>query len=131
MIVWLMVQQIVNSVMREDTLSGSEYCDILEIVGLSYNDQLWAYGLGLYWFQQSQTYSNLTRDERVLHQMHSMGLYNDEDLMNNLGARRAMMHGVMMADHLWEMIKVEQDWVGLVVSGMTLSLLTTSLRVTA
>ena len=48
-----------------------------------------------------------------------MGLYDDVDSMNNLGPRRAMMHGVVMADHLWEMIKVEQDWVGLIVSGMT------------
>ena len=60
---WLMLQQIINSIMREDTLSGSEYRDVLEIVGLSYDDQLWAYGLGLYHFQQSQVYSNLTRDE--------------------------------------------------------------------
>ena len=59
----------------------------------------------------------------------SMGLYNDKDSINNLGARRAMMHSIVMADCLWEMIKVEQDWVGLVVSGTTLSLLTTSLRV--
>ena len=93
--------------MRKDTLSGSEYCNVLEIVGLSYDDQLWVYGLGLYCFQQSHTYSNLTRDECVLQRMLSMGLYDDKDLMNNLSARRAMMHGVIMADHLWEMIKVE------------------------
>ena len=107
--------------MREDTLSGSEYCDILEIVGLSYDDQLWAYGLGLYRFQQSQRFSNqnLTRDERVLRWMLLMGLYDDKDSMNNLGFRRAMMHSVIMADRLWEMIKVKRDQVGLVVSGMT------------
>jgi hypothetical protein len=35
----------------------------------------------------------------------------------------------LMADHLWEMIRAKQDQVGLVVLGMTLSLLTTSLRV--
>ena len=93
--------------MREDALSGSEYRDILEIVGLSYDDQLWAYGLGLYRFLQSQKYSNLTRDEHVLHRVISMGLYDDEDLMNNLRARRAMMHSVVMADCLWEMIRVE------------------------
>ena len=125
-----MIQQIIDSVMREDTLLGSEYRNVLEIVGLSYDDQLWAYCLGLYCFQQSQMYSNLTRDKRVLHWMLSMGLYDNEDLMNNLGARRAMVRGVVVADCLWEMIKVKQDWVGLIVSGMTLSLLTTSLRVT-
>ena len=48
-----------------------------------------------------------------------MGLYDDKDSMNNLGSRRAMMHGIVMADCLWEMIKVEQYWVGLVVSGTT------------
>ena len=48
-----------------------------------------------------------------------MGLFDDKDSMNNLGSRRAMMHGVVMANHLWEMIKAERDWVGLVVSGMT------------
>ena len=39
------------------------------------------------------------------------------------------MHGVAMVEWLWELIRAEQDQVGLVVSGMTLSLLTTSLRV--
>ena len=104
LIVQLILLQIVDSVMREDTLSGSEYRDVLEIVGLSYNDQLWAYGLSLYWFQQSQRFSNqnLTRDERVLRRMLSMGLYDDKDSMNNLGPRRAMMHGVVMADCLWK-----------------------------
>ena len=92
----LILPQIVDSVMRKGTLLGSEYRDILEIVGLSYDDKLWAYGLGLYHFQQSQTYSNLTRDERVLQRMISMGLFNDEDLMDNLGARRAMMHSIVM-----------------------------------
>ena len=38
------------------------------------------------------------------------------------------MHGIVMADRLWEMIRVEQDWVGLVVSGMTLLLLTLGAR---
>ena len=32
--------QIVDSVMREDTLLGSEYRDVLEIMGLSYDNQL-------------------------------------------------------------------------------------------
>ena len=74
---------------------------------MSYDNQLWAYGLGLYRFMQSQDYSNLTRDEHVLRRMLFMGLYDDEDSMNNLGVRRAMMHGVVMADCLWEMIKVK------------------------
>ena len=110
--------QIVDSVMREDTLLGFEYRDILEIVGLSYDNQLWAYGLGLYRFRQSQRFAgtNLTRDEHVLRRMLSMGLYDDDDSMNNLGSRRAMMHSVVMADRLWEMIKVEQDQVELIVS---------------
>ena len=97
--------------MRGDTQSGSEYRDTLEIVGLSYNNQLWAYGLGLYHFSQSRDYSNLTRNKCVLCRMISMGLYDDEDSKNNLSARRAMMHSVVMADCLWEMIRAECNWV--------------------
>ena len=52
--------------MREDTLSGTEYRDVLKVVGLSYDDQIWAYGLSLYRFLQTRDDSNLTRDERVL-----------------------------------------------------------------
>ena len=51
--------------------------------------------------------SNLTRDKGVLQRMLVMGLYDDEDSMNNLGSRRAMVHGIVMADHLWEMIRAE------------------------
>ena len=79
---------------------GLKYHDTLEIVGLSYDDQLWAHGLGLYHFSQTRDYSNLMRDECVLSRMISMGLYDDEDSMNNLSAKRAMMHGVVMADRL-------------------------------
>ena len=71
--------------MREDTLSGSEYRDLLEITGLSYDDQIWAYGLGLYRFSQSRDYSNLTRDERVLRRLVAIRLY-DNDLFQTLGA---------------------------------------------
>ena len=52
--------------------------------------------------------------------MISMGLYNDEDSMDNLSARRAMFHGVVMADHLWELIRAKHDQVGVVASEMTL-----------
>ena len=92
----------------------------MEIVGLSYGNQLLAYSLGLYHFLQTRDYSNLTRDECVLCRMISIGLYNDEDSMNNLGARRAMMHGVVMADRLWELIRAMCKWVSVGVPGMTL-----------
>ena len=49
--------------MKEDSLSGSEYRDILKVVGLSYDDQIWAYGLSLYRFSQTRDESNLTMDE--------------------------------------------------------------------
>ena len=97
--------------MREDTLSGSKYRDTLEIIGLSYDGQLWAYGLGLYHFTKTRDYSNLTRDKCVLRRMIFMSLYDDEDSMNNLGARRAIMHGVVMVDRLWEMIRAKHDQV--------------------
>ena len=35
------------------------------------------------------------------------GAVDNKDSMNNLGSRRAMMHSVVMADCLWEMIKAE------------------------
>ena len=98
--------------MHEDMRLGFEYRNTLEIIGLSYDDQLWVYGLGLYCFSKTQDYSNLMRDERVLHRMISMGLYDDEDSMNNLGARRAMMHRVVMMERLWKLIREEHAWVG-------------------
>ena len=40
--------------------------------------------------------------------------------MNNLSAKWAMMHGVVMADRLWDLIRAKCDWVGAGVSGTTL-----------
>ena len=110
--------------MREDTLSGSEYCDVLELVGLSYDNQIWAYGLGLYRFSQSRDYTNLTRDKHVLRRLIAIGLYNNNSFQNSLPTRRVMMHGIAMVEQLWEMSRAEQDRVGLVVSGTILPLLT-------
>ena len=87
------------------------------------------YGLGLYRFSQSRDYANLTRNERVLRRLISIGLYDNDSFQNSLPTRRSMMHSVAMVEWLWELIRAERDQVGLVVSGMTLSLLTTSLRV--
>ena len=109
--------------MREDTLSGNEYRDVLKVVGLSYDDQIWVYGLSLYRFSQSRDNSNLTRDERVLRRLIAIGLYDNNSFQNSLPTRRAMMHSVAMAERLWEMNRAERDWVGLVVSGVTLPLL--------
>ena len=117
--------------MCEDTLSGSEYRDVLEITGLSYDNQIWAYGLGLYHFSQSRDYTNLTRDKHVLRRLIAIGLYNNDSFQNSLPMRRAMMHGIAMVERLWEMSRAERDWVGLIVSGTTLSLLITSLRAIA
>ena len=71
---------------------------------------------------------NLMRDEHVLRRLIAIGLYDNNSFQNSLPMRRAMMHGVTMAERLWEMNRAERDRVGLVVSGTTLSLLTTSLR---
>ena len=118
--------------MREDTLLGSEYRDVLKVVGLSYDDQIWAYSLSLYRFLQSRDDSNLTRDERVLRRLIAIGLYDNDAFQNSLPMRRAMMHSVAMAERLWEMSRAEWDRVELIVSGVTLSLLTNrSSRVTA
>ena len=118
--------------MREDTLSGSEYRDVLKVVGLSYDDQIWAYGLSLYRFSQSRDDSNLTRDKRVLRRLIAIGLYDNDAFQNSLPMRRVMMHSVVMAERLWEMSRAERDWVGLVVSGVTLaSLINDSSRATA
>ena len=81
---------------------------------------LWAYSLGLYCFLQTRDYSNLMRDKRILCRIISMGLYDDNELMNNLGSRRAMMHGVMMADCLWELIRAEHERVSAGISCVTL-----------
>ena len=83
--------QIVDSVMGEDTLSGSEYRDVLKVVGLSYDNQIWAYGLSLYRFSQSRDDSNLTRDKRVLRRLIAIGLYDNNAFQNSLPTRRAMM----------------------------------------
>ena len=110
--------------MREDTLSGSEYRDVLKVVGLSYDDQIWAYGLSLYRFSQTRDDSNLTRDEHVLRRLIAIRLYNNNAFQNSLPMRRAMMHSVAMAERLWEMNRAKQDWVGLGVLGVALPLLT-------
>ena len=110
--------------MREDTLSGSEYRDVLKVVGLSYDDQIWVYGLSLYRFSQTRDDSNLTRDECVLRRLIAIGLYDNNAFQNSLPTRRAMMHSMAMAERLWEMSRVERDRVGLIVLGVTLSLLT-------
>ena len=110
--------------MRKDTLLESEYRDVLEVVGLSYNDQIWAYGLGLYRFSQTRDYSNLTRDERVLRRLISIGLFDNNAFQNSLPTRRAMMHSIAMAERLWEMSRAKQDRVGLIVLGVAFPLLT-------
>ena len=117
--------------MKEDTLLGSEYCDVLKVVGLSYDDQIWAYGLSLYRFSQSRDDSNLTRDKRVLRRLIAIGLYDNDTFQNSLPTRRAMMHSVAMVERLWEMSRAKRNRVGFVVLGMALSLLTNALRVTA
>ena len=103
--------------MREDTLSGSEYHDVLKVVGLSYDDQIWAYGLSLYHFSQS-------RDERVLRRLIAIGLYDNDAFQNSLPTRRAMMHSIAMVEQLWELSRAERDWVGLIVLEVALPLLT-------
>ena len=110
--------------MGEDTLSGSEYQDVLKVVGLSYDDQIWVYGLSLYRFLQTRDDSNLTRDERVLRRLIAIGLYDNDSFRNSLPMRRAMMHSVAMAERLWEMSRAERDRVGLIVLGVALPLLT-------
>ena len=110
--------------MREDTLSGSEYHDVLKVVGLSYDDQIWAYGLSLYRFSQTRDESNLSMDERVLRRLIAIGLYDNDAFQNSLPTRRAMMHSVAMVEQLWEMNQAERDQVGLVVLGVALPLLT-------
>ena len=110
--------------MREDTLSGSEYRDVLKLVGLSYDDQIWAYGLSLYRYSQTRDNSNLTRDERVLRRLMAIGLYDNDAFQNSLPTRRAMMHSVVMAERLWEMNRAERDRVGLIVLGVALPVLT-------
>ena len=110
--------------MREDTLSGREYRDVLKLVGLSYDNQIWAYGLSLYHFSQTRDKSNLTMDERVLRRLIAIGLYDNDAFQNSLPTRRAMMHSVAMADRLWEMSRAERDRVGFVVLGVALPLLT-------
>ena len=110
--------------MREDVLSGREYRDVLKLVGLSYDDQIWAYGLSLYRFSQTRDESNLTMDERVLRRLIAIGLYDNDSFQNSLPTRRAMMHSVAMAERLWEMSRAERDRVGLVVLGVALPVLT-------
>ena len=95
--------------MAEDTLSGREYRDVLKLVGLSYDDQIWAYGLSLYRFSQTRDGSNLTMDERVLRRLIAIGLYDNDAFQNSLPSRRAMMHSVAMAERLWEMSRAERD----------------------
>ena len=51
----------------------------------------------------------LMRDKSVLHRMFSVGLYDNNEMMNNLGSRRVMMHRVVMVKHLWELIRVEHE----------------------
>ena len=70
--------------MREDTLSGSEYRDVLKIVGLSYDDQIWAYGLSLYRFSQTRDDSNLTRDERVHEEVDSHWAFRQQRVPEQL-----------------------------------------------
>ena len=110
--------------MREDGLSGREYRNVLKLVGLSYDDQIWAYGLSLYRFSQTRDESNLTMDERVLRRLIAIGLYDNDAFQNSLPTRRAMMHSVAMAEQLWEMSRTERDRVGLVVLGVALPMLT-------
>ena len=110
--------------MTEDTLSGREYRDVLKLVGLSYDDQIWAYGLSSYRFSQTRDNSNLTMDERVLRRLIAIGLYDNDAFQNSLPSRRAMMHSVAMAERLWEMSRTERDRVGLVVLGVALPVLT-------
>ena len=93
--------------MREDTLSGSEYRDVLKVVGLNYDDQIWAYSLSLYHFSQTRDDSNLTRDECVLRRLIAIGLFDNDTFQNSLPTRRVMMHSVAMAERLWEMSKAE------------------------
>ena len=110
--------------MKEDTLSGKEYRDVLKLVGLSYDDQIWAYGLSLYRFLQTRDESNLTMDERVLRRLIAIGLYDNDAFQNSLPTRRVMMHSVAMAERLWEMNRAERTRVGLVVLGVALPVLT-------
>ena len=86
-----------------------EYRDVLKLVGLSYDDQIWAYGLSLYRFSQTRDDSNLTMDERVLRRLIAIGLYDNDAFQNSLPSRRAMMHSVAMAERLWEMSRAERD----------------------
>ena len=95
--------------MAEDVLSGREYRDVLKLVGLSYDDQIWAYGLSLYHFSQARDESNLTMDERVLRRLIAIGLYDNDAFQNSLPTRRAMMHSMAMAERLWEMSRAERD----------------------
>ena len=54
----------------------------------------------------------------------AIGLFDNDLFQNSLPMRRAMMHSVAMAERVWELSRVERDRVGLIVSGVTLSLLT-------
>ena len=56
----------------------------MKLVGLSYNDQIWSYGLSLYRFSQTRDESNLTMDERVLRRLIAIGLYDNDAFQNSL-----------------------------------------------
>lgn len=68
--------------MHEDMASGIEYRDVLELTGLSYDNQLWIYSLGLYHFSKIKDYSNLMRDKWILRRMITIGLYNNNETKN-------------------------------------------------
>ena len=93
--------------MKEDALSGKEYRDVLKLVGLSYDNQIWVYSLSLYRFSQTRDESNLTMDECVLKRLIAIGLYDNDSFQNSLPTRRAMMHSVAMVERLWEMSRAE------------------------
>ena len=91
---------------------------------MSYDDQIWAYGLSLYCYSWTRDDFNLTRDERVLRRLIAIGLYDNDAFQNSLPTRRAMMHSVAMVEQLWEMNQAKRDQVGLVVLGVALPVLT-------
>ena len=72
----------------------------MKVVGLSYDDQIWAYGLSLYRFSQTRDDSNLMRDKHVLRRLIAIGLFDNDAFQNSLPTRRAMMHSVVMAERL-------------------------------
>jgi hypothetical protein len=95
--------------MGVDPRSGLEYRGPASFPQLSMDDELWNYCIAFYRYEhESLNTTNLSDDERVLRRNIAFGVYDNEDTSNGLHARRAMMHGSVMAERLWALIRRER-----------------------